>query len=167
MSPRPATLVLLLLVACGADNASTAGPAANPTPNTPATPSAGSYELHEWGLLTVSASGTQVTAGPMRQSDAMIVVEKPVIYLHTSSALDLAIQGARSEVAVGAGSGAEGQVYVEGPGGEAGQGQGREEGFRGGKGFHGQLLWVVRRLAANLCMYHCIPGSAWRSSRDQ
>ena len=92
MSPRPATLVLLLLAACGADNASTAGPTANPTPSTPATaPSAESYGLHEWGLLTVSASGTQVTAGPMRQSDAMIVVEKPVIYLHTSSALDVAI----------------------------------------------------------------------------
>ncbi len=49
------------------------------------------YSLHEWGVITSSALGTHVNAGPPRAPQPVLVVEKPVLYVHTEEPLDLRV----------------------------------------------------------------------------
>jgi hypothetical protein len=76
-----AWVALGLVVGCGGSQE---------TPTEPATPPP-QYELHEWGVITTSAAGTTVTAGPTR-SAAQIAVEKPVLYFHTAAPVDVQLE---------------------------------------------------------------------------
>lgn len=81
-------LMCALVLGCGARGTSGAGPAAD----TPA------YQIHEWGVITSSSAGTVVSAGPPGAPVPLMVVEKPVLYLHASAPLAVQL-----EVLVGAG----------------------------------------------------------------
>ena len=56
------------------------------------------YEIHEWGVITLGPAGAAVSAGPLGAPVPLMVVEKPVIYLHASAPVSV-----RLEVLVGAG----------------------------------------------------------------
>lgn len=87
-------LLLLALPACHGEPAArppttmaTPRPAAAPTPEvapSAAGPRVAPYEVHEWGLVDVSAEGIEVAAGPGRPSepDVPMPVRKPVLYFH-------------------------------------------------------------------------------------
>lgn len=76
--------ILCLLVACGGPD--------QPTPE-PSEPEAPVYDLHEWGLLTVSANVVELAAGPGTQAPPPeLVVEKPIIYAHASTSVRFSIR---------------------------------------------------------------------------
>ena len=74
-------LLLGLVVGCGGPQEST-GAARTPPPD---------YELHEWGVITTSASGTLVTAGP-HIDEPQIAVEKPVLYFHAREPVSVQLE---------------------------------------------------------------------------
>ncbi len=81
-----AVLVALILVSsCGSDTAQR-----ETSREMEASPS---YDLHEWGLVTSSPRGFEVGTGPGQRvtPDEMLVVDKPVLYVHATSEFDLRV----------------------------------------------------------------------------
>lgn len=81
-------VVTLLTTACGP---STEAPTVPTPPTTTATARADAapYEVHEWGLVRAEA-GDVLNAGALAPPDyAAMDVDKPVLYFHTSAALEL------------------------------------------------------------------------------
>ncbi|MCA9605435.1 MAG: hypothetical protein KC619_07560, partial [Myxococcales bacterium] len=97
-------ILLLSLQACGG-GASSAPPPSDPPPDEPPPPAssdeaaaAPSYEVHEWGLIDVDASGAvEVAAGPGRPQPA-ISVRKPVLYVRLDDGLDTMRFAARVQI---------------------------------------------------------------------
>ncbi len=62
-------------------------PTAAPTPTE--TEATAPYDLHEWGLLSVTRSSVELAAGPnarrMRPDPMELTVDKPVVYVHTDA----------------------------------------------------------------------------------
>lgn len=85
-----ALLVALLLVtsSCGSDSNQRATRPANEMEASPA------YDLHEWGLVTTSSRGFELAAGPGQRvtPDEMLVVDKPILYVHTDESFDLSVE---------------------------------------------------------------------------
>lgn len=82
-----AVLVALILVSsCGSDTAQreTTSREMEASPN---------YDLHEWGLVTSSPRGFEVGTGPGQRvtPDEMLVVDKPVLYVHANAEFDLRV----------------------------------------------------------------------------
>lgn len=77
-----AWVVLALVAGCGGTQEAETSARTGPTP---------AYEVHEWGVITATAAGTDVTAGPPRPYVEM-VVEKPVLYFHTPEALAIQLE---------------------------------------------------------------------------
>ncbi|MCA9576484.1 MAG: hypothetical protein R3B40_25680 [Polyangiales bacterium] len=77
-----AWVVLALVAGCGGTQEPETSPRTGPAP---------AYEVHEWGVITATAAGTDVTAGPPREFVQM-VVEKPVLYFHTPEALAIQLE---------------------------------------------------------------------------
>ena len=88
----PLILVALFALAssCGSDSSqrSSAPRPGNEMESTP------NYDLHEWGLITTSPRGFELGAGPGQRvtPDMMLVVDKPILYVHADTAFELSIQ---------------------------------------------------------------------------
>lgn len=50
------------------------------------------YQIHEWGVITLSRAGTTVSAGPLGAPVPLMAVEKPVIYLHASAPVSVRLE---------------------------------------------------------------------------
>ena len=81
MKPFLAWVLLGLVVGCGGSQESSTAARTPPT----------DYEIHEWGVITTSAAGTEVTAGPSRAA-LQIAVEKPVLYFHARTPVDVQLE---------------------------------------------------------------------------
>lgn len=86
----PIVLVLALALAssCGSDSSQR-----SPRPATEMDVSP-TYDLHEWGLITTSARGFELGAGPGQRvmPEEMLTVDKPILYVHADSAFDLSVE---------------------------------------------------------------------------
>ena len=82
--------LLCVLVACGGPEQPT------PEPTEPTEPADTPYDLHEWGVLTVSPGVVELAAGPGRRAppafDPNMVVEKPIIYVHAAARARFSLQ---------------------------------------------------------------------------
>lgn len=84
-APRPSTTASSEVATPGTVAPTVEPEAASPASASPASgPRVAPYEVHEWGLVDVSAQGIEVAAGPGRPSepDVPMPVRKPVLYFH-------------------------------------------------------------------------------------
>ena len=87
MPSMRALALLLLLAACDGCGSSSPEPE---TPSNPTTPSAGSYALHEWGVITAGRATVSVGTAPPQAP--VLEVEKPVLYVHAGAPLELDVR---------------------------------------------------------------------------
>ena len=81
-------MALALASSCGSDSSQRSTRPATEMEVSP------TYDLHEWGLVTTGARGFELAAGPGQRVDpeVMLVVDKPILYVHTESELELSVE---------------------------------------------------------------------------
>lgn len=81
--------ILVSITACGGSNEPTPQ-ATVPQATVPQTRRSPVYDLHEWGVVNATRGGFEVAAGPGRQ-EGVLLVDKPVLYVHSNSSFDLTL----------------------------------------------------------------------------